>query len=328
MTTVRLTLEEIGELARRAFAANGCDQANTRALVRTIVAAERDGALSHGLFRVPGYVASLRSGKVDGAASPTVEAVTPAVLRADGAGGFAPLMLERAIPALADAARDLGVAVCGVRNTHHFAALWPEVEAMAARGLFGMACVSYLPVVAPAGGADPLFGTNPIAMAWPRPGRDPVVLDMATAAMAMGEVRIAARQGRAIPTGVGLDAAGASTTDPTLVKTLLPFGGHKGSGLALMVELLAGAAVGGPFSFEAKAADNGDGGPPRGGEFLLAMSPELVAGRGWAEHAEALFERFNAIDGARLPGARRHARRSDDDPRDVDAALVETVRGL
>lgn len=330
MSTVSLSLKEIGDLATRAFSQNGCDAANTAALVRTVVTAERDGSLSHGLFRVPGYVASLRSGKVNGKASPKVNHKTPAIVSVHGDNGYAPLALERGVPVLAEAAKKLGVAVMAITHTHHFAALWLETEAIAAEGLIGMACVCYMPFVAPFGGNQPLFGTNPISFAWPRPGHSPVVVDMATAAMAQGEVQIAAREGHSVPLGTGLNAHGKPTADPNeiLKGMLLPFGGYKGSAIALMVELLAAGAIGERFSFEAAQADNKDGGPPRGGEFMLAISLELLAGPDWAEHCEGFFRCFEAIEGARLPGSRRHKNRLSTAPRNIDANLVERIRAL
>src|ERR1700722_18699832 len=130
MHTVSLSLQEIEELGRRCFSQNGCDAENTEALVRTVVTAERDGSLSHGLFRVPGYVASLRSGKVNGKADPTVHHKTPAIINVHGDNGYAPLAIERGVPALTEAAKKLGVAVMTMTHIHHFAALWPETEAI------------------------------------------------------------------------------------------------------------------------------------------------------------------------------------------------------
>jgi delta1-piperideine-2-carboxylate reductase len=144
-----LTLDEIAALAIRTFSHSGCNAANTRSLVRTVVTAERDGSLSHGLFRLPGYIASLRSGKVNGRASPRVSHKTPAIVMVDGDNGYAPLALEWGVPALTAAAKELGVAVMAITHTHHFAALWPEVEGIAEEGLIGLACTAYLPVVAP-----------------------------------------------------------------------------------------------------------------------------------------------------------------------------------
>jgi delta1-piperideine-2-carboxylate reductase len=330
MNTESMSLAEIEALAARVFERNGCDAANTAALVRTVVTAERDGSLSHGLFRIPGYVASLRSGKVKGDASPRVSHRTAAIVNVHGDNGYAPLAIERGVPALAAAARQLGVAVMAVSHTHHFAALWPETESIAAHGLIGIACVCYTPLVAPAGGKQALFGTNPISFAWPRPGKDPVVFDMATAAMALGEVQLAARGGHSVPLGTGVDARGQMSTDPNeiLKGVLLPFGGYKGSAIALMVELLSAGAIGERFSFEAAEADNKDGGPPRGGEFMLALSPELLAGPGWEAPCEDFFRRFDAIEGARLPGTRRHRNRRSDAARPIDAGLLARIRAL
>ncbi|MBS0580653.1 MAG: Ldh family oxidoreductase [Proteobacteria bacterium] len=329
-TSFAMSLDDIATLVSAALMRHGCDQPNLEALVRTVVAAERDGSRSHGLFRVPGYVAALRSGRVNGRAIPRVTQKTPVVIQVDGECGFAPLALERGIPMLTDAAKRFGVAVMTITRSFHFAALWPETEAIAAEGLVAIACVSYVSCVAPFGGTKPLFGTNPISFAWPRPGRPPVVADMATAAMAQGEVQIAARDCRPVPLGTGLDSAGQETTDAAeiLKGALLPFGGYKGSALALLVELLAAGAVGERFSFEAGAEDVSDGGPPRGGEFLVAISPDLLAGPGWASHCEEFFKRFDSIKGARLPGVRRLENRLSSAPRIVNAQLVADIRAL
>ena len=330
MPTTAMTLDEIHDLARAAFLNNGCDEENASALVETVVDAERDGSHSHGLFRVPGYVDALRSGKVNGKASPTVVRKTPAIVQVDGDNGFAPLALRRGVPELVLAARAIGVAVMPIVRTHHFAALWPETEAIAQEGLVGMACVCYTPCMAPSGGATPLFGTNPISFAWPRPGTFPMVFDMATAAMARGDIQIAARDGRSVPAGTGLDAAGNPTTDPDAILKgmLLPFGGYKGSALALMVELLAAGATGEHFSYEAAKEVEGEGDIPRGGEFLLALSPELLAGPDWVAHCEKFFRAFEAIEGARLPGARRHSNRMSVEARQIDTGLLEKIRSL
>ncbi|MEM6586859.1 MAG: Ldh family oxidoreductase [Pseudomonadota bacterium] len=331
MTTIDLSLEEIHTLARDAMLANGCDDANANALADIVMRAERDGSHSHGLFRVPGYVKALRSGKVNGKASPKVTRRTPSVIHVDGGGCFAPLAQAVGLPVLAEAAAETGAAALSLTGIHHFAALWPETEYLADRGLVGIACTAYMPSVAPAGSTEKLFGTNPISFAWPRPGSSPLCYDMATASMAMGDVQIAARDGKTVPEGTGLDAEGQSTTDPAKIAgggVLLPFGGYKGSAIALMVELLAAGLTGERFSFEAAEADNGDGGPPRGGEMVLALSPSVIAGEGWEAHAEGFVDRLRGLDGVRLPGERRHENRRDTGPRAINIALHETIQGL
>ena len=330
MSAIKLSLDEIYQLAKAVMLANGCDTANAEALADIVSRAERDGSHSHGLFRLPGYVKALRSGKVDGKAKPTVKHITPAVIQVDGHGCFAPLAQAVGLPVLAEATQKIGIAALSLVGVHHFAALWPETEYLADRGLVGIACTAYMPMVAPAGTKQALFGTNPISFAWPRPGHSPIVYDMATAAMAMGDVQIAARDGRDVPMGTGLDADGNLTTDPAAIAkgVLLPFGGYKGSAIALMVELLAAGMTGEQFSFEARATDNGDGGPPRGGEMVIGMAPEIIAGDGWQTHVEGFVEKLTALDGIRLPGERRHKNRQDTGSRAINAALVETIRGL
>ena len=331
MTTQSLNLDEIHQLALNCLKQNGADALNAGALANTIMNAERDGSHSHGLFRLPAYVASLRSGKVNGKARPVVKALTPAVISLHGDNGYAPMAHQVGIPALVDAVKTMGIGVLAMTNVHHMAALWPEVEAIAEHNLVGLACTPYMPAVAPAGASAALFGTNPISFAWPRPGKPPVVFDMATAAMAMGEVQVAARDGHAVPLGTGLDADGNATTDPKAITAggvLLPFGGHKGSAIAMMVELLAAGLVNENFSFEAAENDNRDGGPPRGGQFILAMSPEIIAGDGWEDHCDTFFDRMSAMEGVRMPGARRHKNRLSTEPRNINADLLKTIKDL
>ena len=336
MTRTTLSIADAHALAVNCLKANGCDDANAKAIADTAMAAEGDGSASHGLFRLPGYVASLRSGKVDGKAVPKVERVTPAMIRVDANGGYAPLALDAGRDALIAAAREQGIAMMALVRAHHFAALWVEVEPLARAGLCAMACTAYMPAMPPAGGGEKLYGTNPVAFAWPRGDGDPMVWDQASAAMARGEIMVAARDGHDLPPGVGLDAAGNPTTDPQAIidgGMILPFGGYKGSNIAMMVELLAGGLIGERFSFEAAEHDNKDGGPPRGGEFILAIDPSKLGGEGWLDHTESFFARFLAIDGTRLPGARRYenrgklARDGVSIPQDLHAKIVELTEG-
>jgi len=331
MTTTALSLDEIYSLAKQTLLHNGCDEMNGEAVAKTVTHAERDGSVSHGLFRIPGYTAALRSKKVKGDARPTNHFRTQNAIRVDGDYGFAPTAIQVGIPTLVETTNKHGVGVLAITNTHHFAALWHETEALAEHNLIGIACTAYMPSVAPAGATKPLFGTNPISFAWPRKNKTPVVYDMATASMAMGEVQVAARDGHKVPIGTGLDKNGEKTDDPAAIANggvLLPFGGHKGSAIAMMVELLAAGLVGDLFSFEAKVADNKDGGPARGGEFIMALSPQLIAGDGWNEHAEKFFTEMESMDGVRLPGQRRHNNRLDTGPRNINTELVEKIRSL
>ena len=329
--TVELSVKEIHQLAQDTLLANGCDADNATAIATTVSTAERDGSESHGLFRIPGYVGSIRSGKVNGKANPTHKTLTPAVIQMDGDNGYTPLAIERGIPLLTDAAKIYGIAAMPIVNTYHFAALWPETEALAQQGLVGMAFTAYKPKVAPAGAKEALFGTNPISVAWPRPGKTPWVFDMATSSRALGDIQIAARDGHAVPTDTGLDSEGNPTTNPAAITNggvILPFGGHKGSAIATMVELFAAGLTGEQFSFEAGDTDVEDGGPARGGELLMALSPEIISGANAEDHCESFFKRLEGLDGVRLPGQRRHQNREDKGTRSINADLLKQIRGL
>jgi len=333
MSTTSLTLDEIYDLAKKTLLFNGCDEENASILADTIMRAERDGSHSHGLFRLPAYVAALKSKKVNGKARPEVKKILPSVIKVLGNNAFAPMVLKVGLPELIKLAKETGVAVLAITNSHHMAAMWPETETIAEAGLVGFSCTSYMPLVAPAGAKKALFGTNPISFAWPRPGKTPVVYDMATSAMAMGDVMVAARDGKKVPLGTGLDKDGKETTDPKKIEkgsggVLLPFGGYKGSGIAMMVELLAGALVGETFSYETAAKDNKDGGPPSGGEFILAISPEKMAGPDWNKHSDKFFDKMKSMEGVRLPGERRHKNRLDLGPRKINEELVKKIKGL
>jgi delta1-piperideine-2-carboxylate reductase len=331
MATVSLKLDEIFDLAKKTLLANGCDDETASVLADLIKKAERDGSLSHGLFRLPAYVAGLKSGKINGKARPDVKKISPSVIKVLGNNCLAPMVLNKGLPELIKTAKENGVAVLAINNSHHMAAMWLETEAVAEEGLVAFACTSYKPAVAPAGAIKPLFGTNPISFAWPRPGKTPVVFDMATASMAMGEVQVAKREGHKVPLGTGLTKDGKDTTDPAEIAdggVLLPFGGYKGSSIAMMVELLAGALVGDNFSFETAAKDNNDGGPPSGGEFILAISPEKISGSGWDRHADEFFNKMKSFEGVRLPGERRHKNRLDKGPRNINKELVDKIKTL
>jgi len=331
MATVSLSLQEIFDLAKKTLLANGCDEETAIILSDLIMKAERDGSLSHGLFRLPAYISGLKSGKINGKARPEIKKISPSVIKVLGNNCLAPMVLNKSIPELIKAAKENGVAVLAINNSHHMAAMWPETEAIAEQGLVAFACTSYKPAVAPAGAIKPLYGTNPISFAWPRKKKTPVVYDMATASMAMGEVQVAKREGHKVPLGTGLTKEGKETTDPGKIVdggVLLPFGGYKGSGIAMMVELLAGALVGDNFSYETAAKDNNDGGPPSGGEFIIAISPDKLSGNDWDKHSSEFFDKMKSMDGVRLPGERRHKNRLDKGPRNINEELVNKIKSL
>jgi len=308
---VKLTLAEVHEIATANLLHHGASADQARAVADIVTAAERDDCKSHGLFRIPGFCASLKSGKVTGNAVPVVKELAPAVVHVDAANGFAPLALEVGTAPLIEKAKTNGIAALAVTNSYHFSALWPEVESLTNEGMVAFAFVSAKSFVAPAGGKKPLFGTNPMSFGWPRSVLPAVIFDQASSASARGEIQIHERDGKTIPDGWAIDAEGNPTNDPTraLAGAQLPFGGYKGSAIAMMVELLAGALIGDVFSFEASRDDVPDGGPSSGGEFMIAIDPTTCGNTGALAHAESLFEEILEQEGTRLPSERRYRAR-------------------
>lgn len=292
----------------------GMGETQAAALAQVITAGERDACKSHGIYRIEGVLRTLKAGKVRGDALPVLEPGSGGIIRVDARGGFSTPAFNLGLPDLVERAQRLGLAAMVVNDCTHFTALWPEVEAVTDHGLAALVmCPSYASV-APAGGNRPLLGTNPFAFGWPRPGRAPYVFDFATSVAARGEIELHRRAGRPLPEGWAVDADGQPTTDPTaaLAGAMLPFGGHKGSAIGTMIELLAGVMIGDLTSPEALAALGTTTLAPMHGELVLAFSPEAFAtGRSSDPfaRAEILFEAITG-QGARLPSERRFAARA------------------
>ena len=311
--SIVLTLAEADSLAREVLEAWGLASDHAAAVAATMVAGERDGCTSHGLYRLLVAAASVEKGVVTPDAVPEVSEPAPALVRVDGKGGFAQLPFAKGLPLLVEKARAKGIAAMALNNVVHFAALWPEVEALANEGLVALAFTPNHAWVAPAGGTRPVFGTNPIAFAWPRPGREPFVFDFATTVIARGDIELHRRAGKPVPDDWGYDAEGNPTTDAKAVLdgAMRTFGGHKGSALAAMVELIAGPLIGDMTSAQSIAADAGRKGSPLGGELIIVLDPAGFLGDRVEEYLTQGEAMFAAIEGqgARLPGSRRLAAR-------------------
>lgn len=332
----QLDLDSIYALANSALLSRGFSADQAGAIARNVTAAERDGCVSHGLFRIPFYVAAAANDDCDASAVPQHLAAAGAVVHIDAGHGFCPLALETGLPLLVDSAKKHGIAALAIRRVYNIAALWPEVEWLAERGLVSFAYTASNACVAPAGGTQPVYGTNPMAFGFPRVGAQPLVFDQATSASARGEIQLHKREGKSLPEGWAIDTDGNPTTDPdaALAGAQLPFGGYKGSSLSLMVELLAGALIGELSSRESKQHDVNKTGAPFGGEFLIAIDPEHCKVPGatadFADRAERVFADVLSQEGTRLPSARRYAAREQSrrDGVAVSATLLQTLRGF
>ncbi|MGX5849237.1 Ldh family oxidoreductase [Mesorhizobium sp. PL10] len=310
-----LTVAELQERVEAIFRKAGLNAIQAGAITRVIVAGERDACKSHGIYRIDGALRTIKAGKVNTNAIPElVPQQASGIVKVDAKGGFANPALELGVHELAERARSCGTAALVINDAVHFSALWVEVEALTDRGLACLAmCPSYA-TVAPTGGNKPLLGTNPFAFGWPRAGHQPYVFDNATSVAARGEIELHRRAGKPLPEGWAIDSEGRPTTDPeaALAGAMLPFGGHKGSAIGTMIELLGGIMIGDLTSSEALDVLGTTTLYPAHGELVIAFSPQaFAAGRPGdpLSRAETLFDAILG-QGARLPSQRRFLARA------------------
>lgn len=312
-TTIHLSYADLVALLQSIFVRNGVSEHNAQILAENCASCERDGSLSHGVFRMAGYISSLNSGWVDGKAVPEVEDVGPAFVRVDAKGGFTQPAMLAARPLLIEKVRQTGVAVLAIRRSHHFSALWPDVEPFAEAGLVALSVVNSMACVVPYGGRKAVFGTNPIAFASPRAGASPFVFDQASSAIAHGDVQIAARAGHELKPGTGVDRDGQPTNDPNAILdggALLPFGGHKGNSIALMVEILSAALTGGYFSGEFDWSGHKGAQTPFTGQFFVVIDPSRGGNDVFAERVASICNLVLDAGQERLPGDGRYRTRA------------------
>ena len=307
MSTQTLSFAEIETLAQRALSACRVHPDNAAHVARSIASAERDGQPTVGLSYLPTYCDHAACGKVDGFATPVLEQVAPAAIWVDACTGFAHPALALGMPALARAARANGVAVLSVGNSYACGSLGYFVEELAQDGLVALMAANASPSIAPWGGNKPFFGTNPLAFAVPRPGHAPLVIDQSSSVVAWVAVNDAYQRGVPLPPGWALDKEGKPTTDAAaaLEGSMMPLGGYKGSGLALMVDVLSAGLTESNYSYQVSSFGANDGGPTRCGQLLLAFNPQPLGGAHFSAALEAMLLAMQESPAVRLPGDRR-----------------------
>lgn len=309
------SLMKVQALLTAVFRNQGFTLDHAELLAANCATAEADGSHSHGLFRIRHYVDTMESGYANPTPRPVLEDVAPAVLRVDGDNGFALISIELARKALMDKARKNGLAALYVRNSHHLGALYLDIEAFIRAGFVALAFVNSEAAVVPPGARQAIYGTNPMAFGAPRSAGEPVVFDQSSSTTAFGEVQMAARENRVLPDGTGVNSEGRETGDPRAILdggALLTFGGHKGASIALMVEILCAALVGGDFSHEVEWSDHPGAMTARTGETIILIDPTCGSSklRPFASRLDQLAQALAAHGQTRIPGERRFKSRS------------------
>src|SRR4051812_7183077 len=299
------------ELAVTALRRAGANDRMAEAAARHLVRAEEQGLPTHGMSRVPFYCSMLRKGRADGAAQPALVADRAATCLIDNRDGLPYVSAQWAIEEVIQRARRNGIAFAGIRNSAHVGVLGIHLLPVAEAGLVGFAFTNSPAAIPPWGGKKALFGTNPVAAAFPRKGKQPIVVDLALTTVVRGRIMMAMRKGEKIPDGWALDRNGKPTNDPKEAiehGSLFPIGGTKGAMLALMFELICAALTGAAIGPEADSFFSEEGNKPRIGQAFIAIDPGALAGRAkYLERVETVVRTMLADPEVRLPGARRFA---------------------
>jgi ureidoglycolate dehydrogenase (NAD+) len=300
--------QTLRDWATRCFAAAGMTHDDASLLATSLVQTSLWGIDSHGVALLPHYLDRLANGTIKAQSQLAIHRTGAATALVEADQGHGIVVAHRAMGEAVRIAREQGIGAVGVRNSSHCGAIGLYARAAARQGCVGLAFTHADSVAVPHGGRRPFFGTNPIAIAFPRGNGEPVCLDMATTSIPFGRVRNARREGHALPLETAVDARGAFTTDAQAAIAVAPLGGreygYKGYALALMIDLLCGPLVGNSFGPHLTPMFAALDQPRRIGAFFIALDPERFAGgAALAAQVDAMASELAAEPGAPLmPG--------------------------
>ena len=276
---VTVDIAALTERAAMCLRHAGSKVEEARLVAESLIEADRRGIYSHGLIRLPIYAEAAVAGGIVVNAPMKWTRETGATAVFDAACGFGQTAMTHALEKAREIAGRFGTASVAVNNSSHYGAGAIWTDQLAADGLVSMLCSTTGPLVAPYGARERVFGSNPLSVSFPT-ADEPVSVDMATSAAAFGKIKEAYGAGRAIPDHWSIDSEGRPTTDAAaaMLGSLVPFGGHKGSGIAVIVELLAGAVAGGRFASETTDLWTDRSANTRTGHMLWVLDPVVLLG--------------------------------------------------
>lgn len=288
------------------FRSAGLSAEAAQVVAGSLVEADLRGIPSHGVLLVPMYLQRLRAGSVTTREQADVIIDLGAIAVLDAGNAMGQLTGDQAMALAVEKARRFGAGAVSVRHAFHFGGAFRYAAAAAAGDCIGIAAANTRPLMPAPGGAEAVTGNNPLAIAVPRVGAAPVILDMALSEAALGKIRLAARQGQPIPGHWATDAAGTPTTDPdaALAGLLLPAAGPKGYGLALMIDVLSGVLSGGAFGAGVKGLYADVRVPNDCAHFFVALAIAAFGDR--EKFADRMEELVSQVTGSRrAPGTER-----------------------
>jgi len=262
--------------AEEVLKGNGVPAGNAEIVARCLVAADLRGVDTHGVNRIPSYMARIRQGVLDPKAQPTLNQVTPVVAQVDAHNAFGFVAAHMGMQHACEMAEVYGIGMVSVKHSNHFGmSAWVVQQAIDA-GMMSLVFTNSSPALPVWGGKSKLMGVSPIACGAPAGKEKPFILDMAPSVAARGKIYKAKRRGEKIPTDWALDAEGRQTDDPAaaLEGVMLPMGGPKGSALSIMMDVFSGVLSGSAFA--GHVTNPYDPSKPADvGHFLVAIKPDL-----------------------------------------------------
>lgn len=271
--TFRIQRVLLEQSASKVLQAVGVPKPQADTVARVLLFADQRGIESHGISKLPIYVKRIQDGGVDPEANPTVMGGKGAVVRIDGKNALGPVAGVFGMEKALEAAKTHGIGLSSVRNSNHFGVTAYYSMMALPHGMIGFAFSNANPTVAPWGGKQAMVGTSPLSVAIPSASGMPFVIDMATTTVARGKIILYARNKKPLPPGWALDSEGKETTDPevALKGLLTPLGGAKGSGLALVIDILCGMLSGSKYLTEVGHLYTGTDKPQGIGHLFLAL---------------------------------------------------------
>ncbi|WP_345817011.1 Ldh family oxidoreductase (plasmid) [Paraburkholderia sp. PREW-6R] len=271
------------ELTIDALCALGLNRTDAADTATILVLADLFGLRTHGTSRIESYGSRLRIGGIHPAPTIASEQVGPALYKLDGDNGVGPLVGYRALELAMKAAREQGIACVFARGSNHFGPVSPYSYLAAQQGFASIIGSNATTTIAPWGGTDARLGNSPVGFGVPNPEGRPFILDMAISVAARAKIRNALKRGESIPGDWATDAQGKPTTDPkaALDGFLLPIGGHKGYGLALVVDLLAGLMSGAAYLTHVKSWEDDPDQPQNLGHFFILIDTSRLGSGPW-----------------------------------------------
>ncbi|WP_085902921.1 Ldh family oxidoreductase [Kiloniella majae] len=326
-----LSINVLEKLAQDALINFGAGNDAAYSVAKAIVRAESEGNYICGLLYTPLLCEQLKVGKIKGKAKPSIDIKASAAITVDASDGLAHPAIELGLPHLQEAALSSGIAAMTVKNSTNCLALSHFLLPLAQNGLIGLGFANCPAVMAPLGGKTPILGTNPIAMAVPGVSTPKIVIDQSTSAVAMTELILRRDSGHQLEEGWALDSNGKPTVNPSdgLAGSMLPSGGYKGFGIALMVEVLSAALSGAQLSSQASPYFGDKGGPSQTGQCVIAINP-MTFNPNFLTVIDDLCSSIESQEGSRLPGKIKsknynHAKKHG---LSIEVSLVEQLRSL